>query len=67
MTRLLVGPSDIQISARASDLAVLQKCKLALGPTQPSIQWVAWFFPRGKAASDEADYASLSSAKVKNE
>jgi hypothetical protein len=41
--------------------------KLVLGPTQPPIQGVLGFFPRGKTVGLEVDHSPASSAEVKNE
>jgi hypothetical protein len=39
----------------------------ALGPTQPTVQWVQWDISPGvKTPGREADHSSPSSAKVKN-
>jgi len=41
--------------------------RLALGPTQPTIQWICGFLPLGvKHPGHEADRSCLSGAKVKN-
>jgi hypothetical protein len=40
----------------------------ALGPTQPSVQWVPESFPRDQSADRrDADHSPPSSAEVKNE
>jgi hypothetical protein len=42
-------------------------CGLALGPTQPPVQWVLGALSWGvKQPGHEADHSPLSSAKVKN-
>jgi len=55
VTRLLSGPYSVQILAGARYFSAVQMSILALGP--PSLlfsrQW-GFFFPRGKATSDEA-------------
>jgi len=39
--------------------------RLALGPTQPPIEWVPVLFPRGKQLGCGIDHPPLSSAEVK--
>jgi hypothetical protein len=42
------GQFDIWILAGVTDFSVLQNIQTSTGPTQPPIQWVQEFFPRGK-------------------
>jgi hypothetical protein len=43
----------------------LHPSRVALGPTQPPIQWVPGLFPRGKRPGCGVDHPPLSRAKVK--
>jgi hypothetical protein len=46
---------------------LLQMSRPALGPTQPTIQWVQWLFPRVNRPEREAAHLSPPSTEVKNE
>ena len=50
VTRLGTGRPEVQIPTGTRHFAVLQKCRPAVGTTQPPFQWVTGCFPEGKAA-----------------
>jgi hypothetical protein len=67
VTMLQAGWFGVLILAGARDFFLSRSSRLALGPTQPPIQWVLAFFYSIKWPRLEVDHSPPSSAEVKNE
>ena len=52
VTSLRAGRFGVRIPVGEIEFLFCKTFRAALGPTQPSVKWVTWFVPRGKAAGE---------------